>query len=202
MRAQIIYVYPMDVSESASGSEVPGSNGPGWALGGESNLLPSSHAVSISAALPFWFPQHTGFPNYKLFFWVCSLLWIPGWRSAYLWGDDPTSHNAPHSHVAYTLWLVSSSLALPNTKKFYPWIPTLVQSKHFFIVLFGQWALDWSFRDKPTLRLTFQVSWPTKYQLQLFLKNQSWYDELTLLWPSILITSFLLGDNIATICLI
>lgn len=55
-----IYIYLMDVSESTSGSEVPGSNGPGRALSREANLFPSSHAVSISVALPFWFSHHIG----------------------------------------------------------------------------------------------------------------------------------------------
>ena len=60
----------------------------------------------------------------------------------------------------------------------------------------GQWALDWPFRGKPAVRLPFQVSWPTKCQLFPFV-SQPKHDHLTLLSPSVIITSLLLRDNVS-----
>lgn len=117
-------------------------------------------ALGLKANLPFSQPYCSSlrgssilvsWSHWPAFLWFWALLWIPGWRSAYLWGDDPTSHTVPHSHVA--CWPVSSCLAPPNTLKFSPWISILLNPSTSLL-----FCLDWSLRGEPTPRSSFQIS--------------------------------------------
>lgn len=93
-----------------------------WAL--RQGSLLCRHIVPISMALLFWFPHPIdqlssgSGPCLNPRLEVTSKVM------------NPTSHIAPHCHVACQLWPVSSCLTpnSPNTLKFSPQIPILVQA--------------------------------------------------------------------------